>query len=155
MGVAEHRDPVGLEVERAPRGAGDALLGLQRQAVDQVEVERADAEVSRGVRAGLGLLVGLHASDGGLHGGLEILHAEADAGHPHGRERVPAVVGQRGRVELDGDLGVRGEGEPFLEPVHDGDQAIARQRRRRAAAPVNMGNRGPAADQIRDRVDLR
>ena len=28
VGVAEHRDPVGLEVERAPRGAGDALLGL-------------------------------------------------------------------------------------------------------------------------------
>ena len=27
-----------------------------------------------------------------------------------------------------------------LQPVHDGDQAVARQRRRRAAAPVNMGD---------------
>ena len=106
MGVAEYRNPVGLEVEGAPRRVGDARLGLQRQAVDQVEIERADAERARGLSAGLRLLVRLHAPDGALHGRFEILHAEADAGDAHGPQRVAPVVGQRGRVELDGDLGV-------------------------------------------------
>ena len=106
MGVAEHRDAVGVERQRAPRGAGDALLGLQRQAVDEVEVHRADAERARLGGAILGLLVGLAPADRLLHRRLEVLHAEADAGDAHVAERLMAVGRQRGRVELDGDLGV-------------------------------------------------
>ncbi len=80
MGVAEHGDAVGLEIERAPRGARDALLGLQRQAVDEVEIERADAEAARFAGAIFRLLVGLPAPDRLLHRRLEVLHAEADRG---------------------------------------------------------------------------
>ena len=154
VGVAEHGDAVRLEVERAPRGLRHPLLGLQRQAVDEVEVERADAERTRGFGAGLRLLVGLHAADGALHRRLEVLHAEADAGHTHRTKRVPAVVGKRGRVELDGDLRVVLKAKRALSRSMTATRQSPGEGRRRAAAPVHVRDRGPTADQVRYHVDL-
>ena len=151
MGVAEHRDAIGVERQRAPRGAGDAFLGLQRQAVDEVEVHRADAERARLGGAILGLLVGLPPADRLLHRRLEVLHAEADAGDAHVGKRGVAVGRQRGRVELDGDLGLGRQREFLADQRHDRGQAVARQRSRRAAAPMDMrdGARRPISAATR------
>ena len=78
VGVAEHGDPARLQVERAPRGAHDPLLSLQRQAVNEIEIKRCDREPPCLIRASLGLFIGLLASDRALNRRLKILEAETD-----------------------------------------------------------------------------
>ncbi len=154
MRVAEHRGAVGPQFERPPRRAGHAFDRLQWQAIDEVEVQRMDAERAGGLGADLRLLVGLTAADGLLDGGFEILHAEADARHAHVAERGEAVRRKPGGVELDGDFGVRRECEPLAQPAHDRDEFVGRQHGRRAAAPMDVTDRRAPGNGGRDAVDL-
>ena len=43
MGVAEERDPVGIQLERLAHRTATTCLGLVRQAVHEVEIDRLDA----------------------------------------------------------------------------------------------------------------
>ena len=154
MGVAENRHPIGREVESAARRAGDAFVRLERQPVDEVEVEGSHPERPRGLRADRRLLIGLLAADRRLDRHLKILHAEAHASDAHRTERLATVVGERSRVDLNGDLSVLAKGEARLQPLHDRHEAVAGERCRRAAAPMHVRHCGPASDPVRDAVDL-
>jgi hypothetical protein len=106
VSIAEHGDPVRLEIERAARGRHDPLDRLQRQAVDEIEIDRPSAERARRDSASLRLLEGLLAADGSLHRWLQVLHPETDPGDAHGGESVAAIGRERRWVKLDRDLGV-------------------------------------------------
>jgi len=154
MSVTENRNPVGLEVQNTPRARDDALSGLPRQAVNEIEIERPDPELARGERAGLCLFVGLLAADRSLHGGLEILHAETDASDAHWSESVAAIGWKRRWVDLDRDLSVGRQEKPLPELFHNRQQAVTRQQGRRAAAPVHVRHGSPGTDQPSDMVNL-
>lgn len=126
VGVAEDSDAFGPEAERLARRSRHALGRLQGEAVDEVEIERTDAERPRRVGAGFRFLIGLFPADRLLDRGLEILDAEADPRHPNTAERLPAVGRERRRIDLDGDLRIVSEGKAPPEPLHDADQAIRR-----------------------------
>jgi hypothetical protein len=154
MGVTEDRNPVGLEVESAPRRRHDALGRLQRQAVDEVEIERSDAERARRVGARLRLRVGLLAADGLLHRGLEVLYAETDSSYAHGRESLAPIQSERRGVNFDCDLCVGREGETLPVPPRDPNQAVGRQGSWRASSPVQMRDDRPPANQPGDVINL-
>src|SRR5271166_1888937 len=91
MGVAKNGDTIGLEIKRAARGARDSLRRLQRQAINQIKIERTDAESARRVGAGLRLLVRLLAPDCFLHQRLEVLNAKADPSDAHYAQGFAAI----------------------------------------------------------------
>ncbi len=113
VSIAEHRNTVRLDRQRAAHGGRNAVHGLVRQAVDQVEIDRTDANAAQPRRASGRGLERLDAPDGTLHFGVEILHAEAG---PRGAD--PRQAGQRrviqcARIDLYRDLGIRLQMKPF------------------------------------------
>ena len=90
VGVAEQRDPVGPECERALGRIGDGGHSLMRQPVHQIEIDMDDAGLTQSIGGACGLPEALPAADRFLHARLEILHAEAGA--------IDAHIGQRGDV---------------------------------------------------------
>ncbi len=79
MGVAEHREALRRQRQRHLDGVFDARLRLMRQAIDQIDVERADARFAQPFRRRTRFLEGLEAIDGALNLKIEILHANAGA----------------------------------------------------------------------------
>ena len=77
-----------------------------RQAVNEIDVDGGDA---RGAEFGDDApcrLESLRAVDGGLHLGVEILHADADAVDTGLAEGRDAVATEPARIDLDGELRV-------------------------------------------------
>lgn len=95
-----------------------------RQAVDQIDVDRLDAVGAERLHYPFGDLERLHAIDRGLHGGIEILHADADAIDAGLGERGDACLVQTARVDLDGELGVLGESEACLQCPREAQDVI-------------------------------
>ncbi len=79
VGVGVEGNAIGPESADLRDGAREALRGLLGKAVDQVGVDRREAERARAFDEIAHALVGLHAVHGLLDGGIEVLHAEADA----------------------------------------------------------------------------
>ena len=73
---------------------------------------------------------------------------------PIALQRLEPVRRQRGRIELDGDLGVVIEVEQPAQAGHDRDERVGRQRSRRAAAPMHMADARAPADERRRQRDL-
>ena len=87
MGIADQRDALRCQADGHIDRAHHVGLALPRQPVHQIEVDGAAAGGAQPIH-GLGdQRIGLHPVDGVLDGLVEILHAEADAGHPGGRQR--------------------------------------------------------------------
>ncbi|MNZ43654.1 hypothetical protein D3C78_612610 [compost metagenome] len=101
VGVVEHRQAVGLQADHFFDGAGKAFRGLLGQAVDQVEVDRAELQGARGFDQGAGLLQALQAVDRALHGRVEVLHAQADAVETQLAEQAHGRPVGFARVDLD------------------------------------------------------
>ncbi len=81
--------------------ARDALARLERQAVDEVVVDAREAGGARLLGDGAHLLLGLHAVDGVLHDGVEVLYAEAQTFEAEEREDAQVLDGRHARVALD------------------------------------------------------
>jgi hypothetical protein len=86
----------------------ESVQRLFRQAVDQVEVDRAETRRARRVDQGDRLVHALDAVDRALHGGIEVLHAEADAVETEPREPGHVVGIGMARIDLDAELALPG-----------------------------------------------
>ena len=104
--VGVERDAVGAQGADLLDGAGKRSRGLQRQAEDQVGIDRDEAERARMLDQRPHHRFALLAVHGLLHRGVEILHAEADA--------VEAELAQCGQaagidgawIDFDRQLGI-------------------------------------------------
>jgi hypothetical protein len=77
---------------------------LVREAIDEIEVDPADARIPQSDRGTCRLLKALDAIDRALHDWVEALHAEARAGDARLAESRRHSLGQGTGVDLDGDL---------------------------------------------------
>ena len=102
--VAVHRDPIRARLHHDVQRALEPFACLFRQAIDQVDVDRAHAMVAAGRHDGHRFLDALHAVDGLLHLGIEVLHAEACAIEAHACEFADVLWADEARVELDGEV---------------------------------------------------
>src|SRR5690606_2216825 len=104
VGIAVDRQAVGPEPDDRVQRAGEALRGLQRQAIDQVDVHRAEAGppafVDHGGRPGHRL----DAVDRALHPLVEVLHTQAGAVETRAGEVRDVARPDVPRVELDGEI---------------------------------------------------
>lgn len=79
MRIVEHREPVRLQADHFVDSAGEVVRGLLRQAVDQINVDRAKLQCARSVDHRAGFFQALQAIDRTLHRRVEVLQADADA----------------------------------------------------------------------------
>jgi hypothetical protein len=154
MGIAVKRHPVGRERQNLLHAVGDPRVGLMRQAVKKVDVQAGDAMRAQGVDRGLGDLEALRAADGLLNDLVEVLHADAGAVHPHLGQRVQPCLVNLARVDLDRELGVVGHRNRGLHGTGQIANHFGRQKRRRAASPVQPRDSHPLRQLVRDQRDL-
>jgi len=124
-----------------------ALLG---QAVDQVDADRAETGVARGLHDGHRFRFRLDAVDGFLHVGVEILHAQADAVEALRAQRKHAFARHRARVDLDRIFAVfiGGELEMLAQMQHQLIHLLFAQVSGRAAAEMQLFDLVHAGKQL-------
>ena len=150
--VAVDGDAVRPRLDDGVERAREAVERLARQAVDQVDVDRAEAVRAAGVDHAQRFLDALHAVDRQLHRGIEVLHAEAGAVEAHGgvapRCRRRARCADRARSRNRGRAPSRnGSNCPRLSTSSRelrGDQEV-----RRAAAEMQLHDVAIAIEQRR------
>ena len=138
--IAVERDAVGFEREHFVERAVEAVERLLWQPVDQVEIHRAEAARTRFGDNLPGCLLALHAVHRALHVRVEILHADRQAVEAQFLKECHRAFRAGARVDLDRALGARAALEACIERAHQCSHLLARQERRRAAAPVQLAD---------------
>jgi hypothetical protein len=154
VGVRVQRDAVRAQRGDLRHGAREAFRGLARQPVDQVGVDRLEAE---GACAGHELahaVVRLHAMHRLLHLRVEVLHAEADAVEADVAQVREALRRHGARVDLDRHLGAVGDAKRAAQRRHHSRQLGVGQEGRRAAAEVQLRHARRRAERVVHEVDL-
>src|SRR5690606_13970069 len=134
----------------------EALRGLQRQAIDQVDVHRAEAGppafVDHGGRPGHRL----DAVDRALHPLVEVLHTQAGAVETRAGEVRDVARPDVPRVELDGEIRGRAARQAQV-PAHALDYGRELRRCeevRRTAAEMELRHLAIGSEQRQGEVDL-
>lgn len=108
VGVAEDGEAVGAELKGVIKGAAEGLRSLKREAVDQVEVDRANAGGAEQLDGGAIEPVGLETVNRELDAGVGVLNTEGGAVDAERGERVELVGLEVAGVDFDTDFGVGG-----------------------------------------------
>ena len=135
----------------------EAFDGLLRQAVDQVDVHRAEAAVAAGRDRRQRLLDRLHAVHRALHHRIEVLHTEtgaAEAAAPR-NSRCRRCCRKRGSSSMEKSrLALRGQVEVRAQALHELEDLLGPEEIRRAAAEVHLHDFAVAVEPGRDQFDL-
>ncbi len=138
MGVAKQRDPVGAKADDLVHRVGDPRLGLVRQPVEQIDVERCNLALAQHIDRSAGDLVALRPTDHFLDHRIEILHPDRGTVEPGRGERIEARPVHLGRVDLDGELGARCQRRDIEDRPGKIADHLGLQQRRRAAAEMQV-----------------
>ncbi|MNX08590.1 hypothetical protein D3C86_382930 [compost metagenome] len=149
VGVGIQRDAVGPQFADLRERALERGVVLARQAVDQIDVDRFETQRARRVHEREDLRRRLDAVHGLLHGGVEVLHAEAQAVEAERGQRREALRIDRARIDLDRLLAARHEGERAAQQGHQFAQFFVVEKGRRAAAQVQLAD-GRTGPELRD-----
>jgi hypothetical protein len=125
-----------------------------RQSVDQIEVDAGNAGPPQTPGRNRSLVETLHPVDGALDHGIEALHAEACPVDAAMGERVDHLMGERTRVDLDGDLGRGNDKEGMPDRSDQIGESLRRHDCRRAAAKVDVVDLDAAFDLPRYQLDF-
>ena len=154
VGVGVQRDPVRTQRGDLGDGAVERFGGLARQAVDEVDVDRREAEGAgrrHQVAHELERLLAVHRL---LHVRLEVLDAQAEAVESElAQVRQPPCV-DGARVDLDRQFGLRREMEVQAQDAHELGELRIAQEGRRAAAQVQLRHRSARAELFDDQRHL-
>ena len=101
MRISEQRDPVRTQHAGAVHRILQIIERLARQAVHQIEVDRADARLAQPVDRLDDQLFGLDPADRLLAMLSKGLHAQTGPFHPHGGEHLRPFAAHRARIEFD------------------------------------------------------
>ena len=118
VSIGIQRDAVGPQLRDLSHGAGKGLRRLLGQAVDQVDIDRLEADAPRRSQQAAHLLEGLDAVHRLLHVGIEILHAEVQPVEAQRGQMLQALGRGGARVDLDRQLGARRELEVLAQQGH-------------------------------------
>ena len=154
VGVGIERDAIGAQLldllQRMAEGFG-RLLG---QAVDQVDVDRLEADLARGLHQREHLLGRLHAMDRLLHRRIEVLHAEAQPVEAEPIQMLQALGRDGARIDLDRELATRGQVEMALDHVEQVGELDVAQESRRATAQVQLRHLVTSAEMLDLQLEL-
>ena len=154
MGVAEHSHAI--RPQRQGRlGRGRDILGrLARKAVHQVEIDGLYADLAQSISGGGHLIKGLDPVDPRLHVPVEGLHPKACTGHPGLACGVDKGVGQHARVQFNGHLGARPQGEAIGHAANEGQEMFRRKGVGAAAAEMQVGGAGVRRQGVCPQIHL-
>ena len=153
-GEAVHGDPVRSHRDHLVERSGEGLRRLQRQPVDQVDVDAVETALAAVVEEIFGLLVALVAVHDGLDLGREVLHTHAQPVEAHVAQRVDVRVRGHARIDLDRHLGFGQDLEAIAHRLVEPSQLFRGVVGRRAAAPVVLRDLAPVRQMLRHEVDL-
>lgn len=140
VSVAEDREAIGLQVQNGFKGSGKRSCCLERQAVDQVDIDRGEAS---GAEPGDGLFVqrvGLMTMDRELHPAIGVLDAKRSTAGSQAVERFDLRPGKAARIDLHADLGVTIKVEIAVQDFGEAIDLAGGEKRGRAAAEVELHN---------------
>ena len=152
--VGVQRDPRGAQGADLRDGAAERLGRLPGQAVDEVGVDRLELQRARLVHQFLHAVVRLYAVHRGLHVGVEVLHAEADAVEADLGQVAQPLPGGGARVDLDRDLALRQDAERPAHQTHELCEFLVGKEGGRAAAQVQLRKPLPAPQFLHVQFDL-
>src|SRR5262249_48656997 len=112
-----HGDPLGPEADDALEGRLERRHALVGEAVDEIDVERPEAQLATEDDAVARLVVALDPVDGGLDLLVEVLHAERETVEPEAAEGLEVAWSRDAGIDLDADLGRGVERERLREPA--------------------------------------
>ena len=158
MRVAEDGEPVGLHFENDVQCLAEGFRRLVWQAVDQVEVDRSEAEFAHPVHRLLGHLARLDAVDSLLDFRIEILHPNRGAVEADLPQRDQVVPREPARIDLHAGFDIGRKGEMAVDDFAQPADFIRPQECGRAAAEMKLDrpcgagfNRGAIAATSRAR----
>ena len=152
--VAEHGHAIRRDGHHLLYGVREALGGLQRQAIDQVDVDAVKAKPARFFNQRARHFQRLHAMNRFLHFWMKILNAHAQAveaqlpQHLKMRERCDA------RIDLNPDFCVRRERKTLCREAEQAFHLFRRQIRGCATAPVKLHHGPLARNEAADVLDF-
>ena len=114
---------------------------MQRQPVNQVDIDRIEPQRTGGVHQTRHLVEWLHPVHGLLDGRVEVLHAKAQSVEAQRREAGQPIGRDRARIDLDRTLGPGREVETVAQHAHQAREFSVGQEGRRAATQVKLGQR--------------
>lgn len=154
MRIAEHGDPVRRHRKAVLDCPHQHRPVLMRQAVDNVEIDGRNAEISQRGHDVSRLLEALRAVDGGLYDRFEVLHADACPRDAEGSPCLQALGVDMGRVDFDTDLGVWSDVEVSIQRAAQSLQILRADDRRRTAAEMDGADLAPLGQAPGNKPDL-
>ena len=148
MRVCVQRDAVGPQRRELFHRARERFRGLARQAMDQVDVDRIEADRARRLHQRGHLVERLHAVHRALHVGVEVLHAETQSVEAQAAQMHQALGRDGARVDLDRTLRARREVEGRAQRPHQALELDIGQEGRCATAQVQLRQRLVAAQHL-------
>src|SRR5690606_11922475 len=133
MRITEQRNAVGTEVFGPSQRIREIGADLARQAIHQIEIERANAGVAEQLDTALDHAQRLNAANRLLQMRGEGLHAHAGVLRPDRLDHRTPFLGQRAGIELYG-VERRVEWEVRRNGVHQAEEIVRWERIRTAAA---------------------
>ena len=140
MCIAVDRQSVRPHGDDLVQRSAESLEGLQRQPIDQIEVDRLKAQIASGLIDVLYLFPRLHAIHRHLHVWIEILHPQADTIEPEFFEQLQCGRIDAPRVDLNRKIapGRVAQPEVLSKSRHQFDEKGFRKVRWRAASPMQL-----------------
>src|SRR5690349_16718505 len=104
MRIAVERDPIRSTFDDARERAVKADYVLFRQAINQIDVDRPEAQLPGSSNGIASLALVLNSMDRSLHLGIEVLDTEAQSIEAQLAQQLQGARAQRARVDFDGVL---------------------------------------------------
>ena len=144
VSIGIERDAVWPQLSHLMDRSGKRLRGLFGQAVDQIRVDRFEADLARGKHQVPNRLEGLHPVHSLLNISIEILHAKAQAVEPELGKVAQAIGRGRARIDLDRHLGTGRQAESPAQHRHQTAEFGVAEESGRTATQMQLGHRLPA-----------
>ena len=147
VGVGKTGDAIRRQLlDDGADGGAKTCLGLQRQSVDQIDVDRGKTEAARLLDVLPGELERLNPLDRRLHRRIDVLETHREAVETEPAKGREMLHGGDARIDLKRHLGVRCQPEPRGDGCEEPLALSGGQVRRGAAPPVKLVEIGTRAE---------
>ena len=138
MRVTEHGEAVGFHFQHGVNRLAERFRRLKWQAVNQIQIDRTEAEFAHPVHCLLRHFAWLDAVDGLLHFRIKILHAHGGAVETDFAQRNHVFAREPTRIHFHARFDVRRKGKMLVNDFTKATDFVGPQKRGRAAAEMEL-----------------